>query len=193
MVLNKAFELLYYIHRNTNKSWAYTDCDYFSIKERIILRNDRFAKDPLLYIQQARTEKTRANMQHQYRSKKEKPQEKIQGSKEEQTSDRMVKRFRAENFYEAQDSVKEKEELEDTANKKRDGKSFKNMTIDEQLIYLTDRSPYAPKLTCEIKTEKRTYRGIVLQYQDEIAKIRSGKRNIEVPNTSIKQIRILGL
>ncbi len=153
------------------------------------MHNDRFAKDPLLYIQQAKTEKTRANMQHQYRSKKEKLQEKIQGSKEEETSDHVVKRFRSESFYEALDS----EEEEGSADKKEEGKSFKNMTIDEQLVYLTDRSPYAPKLTCEIKTEKRSYRGIVLQYQDEIAKIRSGKRNIDIPNASIKQIRILGL
>lgn len=178
-------------HGNTKTGGAYTDCDYFSIKERINLRNERFAKDPLLYIHQTKTERIRANMQHQYRSKKEKVQEELNENKAAKTSDRKLKRVRQESFYEAKDSAEE--ESINKGGKEREGNTFKEMTLEEQLVYLTNRPAYAPRLTCEIKTDKRMYQGIILQYENEIAKIRSGKRMIDVPLTSIKRIRMLSL
>lgn len=162
------------------------------------MRIDRFAKDPLLYIQQVNASKINANMQHRYVSSKRKKEEEMKvNPKEKQLEERPIKRIRTESVYKSSteigDKEKEKEETNEHEQKERRDKPFQKMTIEEKLNYLVNRPEYAPRLTCEVKTEKRAYRGIILNYQDEIATIRSGKRKIEIPGTTIKHIRMLGL
>lgn len=166
----------------------------FNGKGRPILGIDRFAKDPLLYIQQVKGSKINANMQHRYVSSKQKKQEEMKVEpKEKQHDDRPIKKVRTESVYKSSTEIVDEENEEINEQKERRDKPFQKMTIEEKLHYLVNRPEYAPRLTCEVKTEKRAYRGIILNYQDEIATIRSGKRKIEIPGTTIKQIRMLGL
>lgn len=156
---------------------------------------DRFAKDPLLYIQQVKASKINANMQHRYVSSKRKKEEVKVDPKEKKQDEKPIKRIRSESVYKSSTEIvdEEKKEIKEHEQKERGDKPFQKMTIEEKLNYLVNRPEYAPRLTCEVKTEKRAYRGIILNYQDEIATIRSGKRKIEIPGTTIKHIRMLGL
>ncbi|MCF3942091.1 CotO family spore coat protein [Oceanobacillus alkalisoli] len=145
---------------------------------------ERYAKAPLLYIHQARTEKINANMQEYYRSSKMKAAEK----KEKPSNPGRIKRTVP--IYN-HNSVSDESETDDTEREK--DKNFQDMTVEEQLIYLADKPSYAPRLICEIRTTERSYKGIVLDYKDGAATIRSGRRSLQLPYETIERIRLLSL
>ena len=145
---------------------------------------ERYAKAPLLYIHQTRTEKINANMQQYYRSSKMKPAD----TEEKPPSPDRIKK--SSPVY-THNSNSDEMGLEDIDQQK--DKNFQEMTVEEQLIYLTDKPSYAPRLVCEIKTNERSYRGLVLDYKDGVATIRSGRRRLEIPREEIERIRMLSL
>ena len=152
------------------------------------MSSERFAKAPLLYIHQADTKKVNAKMQHHYHTSKEARTENSTVQEEQQVRNEQTKKVRAKSFYDSRPVVNERKE-----EKVEEEKPFQKMTLEEQLDYLTKKPDYAPRLTCEIKTEERAYRGIILDYKEGIATIRSGNRSIEIPQEAIKQIRMLSL
>lgn len=145
---------------------------------------ERYAKAPLLYIHQSRTDKIQANMQDYYRSSKMKSTD----TGEKSSSPGRIKRTSPVYKH---NSDSDESGMEDTEQVKN--KSFQDMTVEEQLIYLTDKPSYAPQLICEIRTAERSYRGIVLNYKDGVATIRSGRRSLEIPYETIDRIRLLSL
>ncbi|MUV36502.1 hypothetical protein JNUCC1_00305 [Lentibacillus sp. JNUCC-1] len=169
----------------------------------------RYAKSPLLYVEQSGINEPKARMQHQYQSPKKKPnrlkkEESVVPQKKrtkktanknkqnEQLVEEEIEQNEEQNINEFE-SVPQTEE-EDVQEKMQD-KKFKDMSIDEKLVYLTNRSPHAPVLRCEIKTEDRTYRGVIMELDDNIVKVRVGRRTsiTKVQVTDIKSVRLLGL
>lgn len=146
----------------------------------------RYAKDPLLYIHQVRTEKINANMQEYYRSSRTKSA----STEEKRSSPSRIKKVLPVYNHNLDTDIDESEEQETDQIK---NKNFLEMTVEEQLIYLTDKPSYAPRLVCEIRTDQRSYRGVVLSYQNGIVTIRSGRRSIEIPREEIERIRLLSL
>lgn len=149
-----------------------------------MLDKERYAKDPLLYIHQVRTEKVNANMQEYYRSSSTKSA----NTEEKRSSPSRIKKVSPVYNHKPDTDESESQETDQIKNK-----NFLEMTIEEQLIYLTDKPSYAPRLVCEIRTNQRSYRGEVLSYLDSIITIRSGRRRIEIPREEIERIRLLSL
>ena len=170
------------------------------------MSSEQFAKAPLLYIHQADTKKINAKMQHHYHttSKKVLPKNSTVENEEKIVRKQQSKNVRTESFYDkreaAMDVVPEKEgetekivAVEKVVENTTEQKPFQKMNLEEQLNYLTKKPAYAPRLTCEIKTEERVYRGVILEYIEGIVSLRSGKRTIEIQDETIKQIRMLSL
>ena len=163
------------------------------------MRNDKYAKAPLLYIKDGQPQTIKANMQHQYISKKHKRKDQ-QKSEPEKVYEGKGNKKRHKSFYELSEELieqKAEEENEEMKNKPEKKevmeKPFKELTIPEKLFYLATKPDYAPRVSCMIKTNKQTYRGIIIDYRDESVRIRSGRRNIEITEKDIKDIRIIGL
>lgn len=156
------------------------------------MRNDKYAKAPVLYIQQRKLKEVQANMQHQYVSSKHRQPKRIEeGSKEQKA----LKKRGTSYYSVTEEEVREEEESEKEEKEanQHTRKSFQEMTIKEQLSYLANKPTYAPRVTCVIRTEGQTYHGMILDYQKDVVTIKSGRRNIEIPDEKIKHIRILSL
>lgn len=84
---------------------------------------------------------------------------------------------------------------EENEKKPHKNKRFKEMNIEEKLIYLSDTAPGIPKLKCEFWTNEVVYRGIVLSYNDEAAELKISTRpfNVTVPLEDFVEIKLLSL
>lgn len=136
------------------------------------MEEERFAKEPLLYIHQAEAKKVTANMQHHYRSPKKKEE-----AKKEDTPRKVYQHHTFEDENESGEK----------------NKAFHDMTVEEQLTYLKDRPDFAPRRVCEVKTDERAYRGTILSYEDGTVLIQTGRRRMEIPKDKITRIRMLSL
>lgn len=157
-----------------------------------ILPKEKYAKAPKLYIQQNHLREVKANMQYQYRSSKHKKEvtEAIENEERRVVRQRRTRSEVDEIPHKVVPSI-ERNSSEDVEEQGR--KAFSEMTIMEQLTHLTNKSQYAPRLNCLIKTEDKTHRGIVLSYENEEVKMRSGRREISLHENEIKYIKILSL
>lgn len=138
----------------------------------------KYANEPLLFIHQTKLTYPKAPMQERFisRSIKElKDQEKLE-----------VKEVQ---FKEKEKVRAESDSTVETGNEK---KQFKDMTIQERVEHFTEMSPYAPKMKCEVKTAKRNVRGLIMELNDGIVTVQTGKRMNEVPLGEIEDIRIIG-
>ncbi|MEN1967209.1 CotO family spore coat protein [Lentibacillus sp. N15] len=171
----------------------------------------RYARDPLFYIQQPEMKKTEAPMQDNYTTPK---RTKIVPQQQNETNVASVMPTRGNNFQQFQNpKPTEREQLEEAAanllededqkdtieglneieNNNNGRPRFKDMTIEEKIDYFVSMPPHIPKLKCEIKTEERTYRGIVISQEEEEITLRTGRRNFTIPMNTITEIRMLGL
>lgn len=133
--------------------------------ETNVSKEERYAKAPLLYIDQKTTGEVSATMQHHYRSPKVK-------EKNIQSSPSARETFQGE---------------------AQEDKDFKDKNVAEQINYLVNRPDFAPQLICEIKTKERVYRGIILRDEEGVVTIRSGRRRIEIPKEKVTSIRLVSL
>lgn len=131
-------------------------------------KEKRYAKAPLLYIHQPETEKISASMQHHYRTPR-----KRKNSKD------------ATPVYE--------HNVDDVEGNESEEKSFYDMTVREQLTYLTSRPDFAPKLRCEVKADGQLYRGIMMDAEENVARMRTGRRTVELAMDQIERIRLVSL
>ncbi|MBM7601612.1 hypothetical protein JOC34_004040 [Virgibacillus halotolerans] len=71
---------------------------------------------------------------------------------------------------------------------------FKDRSLKDKISYFADAPEFAPKMRCEVKTEARTYRGYIVDRQEDIVYMRTGKRtsNTKIPVEKIIDIRMLG-
>ncbi|WP_217585911.1 CotO family spore coat protein [Lentibacillus saliphilus] len=163
----------------------------------------RYAKSPLLYVEQPGIEKPQARMQHQYQSPKKKRDDQNAHKTDTQAAYRPKK---SKSSWKQQKSVpleaEEEQALEKVDNSveqsestEDEDKTFKEMTIEEKVGYLTNRSPYAPTLRCLVKTDERTYRGIMVKLEDDTVFMRVGRRTstTQIQMEAIQDIQLLGL
>ncbi|WP_158234665.1 CotO family spore coat protein [Lentibacillus sediminis] len=166
----------------------------------------KFAGKPLMYVQQPDNRKPKAPMQSVYSSpkKKKKP---ASDTDTENTEKKPVKRKQAsqkkspdkkesnsgknEKETDTSPESKEKEEIEEKE-ETPEKKPFKDMDIREKVLYFMEKPEYVPKKKCEVKTSGRNYRGIIIDFKEEIVWMRSGRRSVKIPIGDIKEIRMLG-
>lgn len=163
----------------------------------------RFAKSPLLYIHQRSTNEPKARMQHQYRTPRKTEGESTakQNNTEEkppkQSNMRPIKRKvhpkpAQKELANTEESEQEKERESEQHNNQT--LKFKDMSLEEKVNYFVKTPTYVPKLRCEVKTDERTYRGIIVDYKENNVYMRIGRRTsiTTIPFDTIKQIRMLG-
>lgn len=184
-----------------------------------MMARKKFAKDPMLYIHQPQVERPQAPMQDQYISprKTKEPVSADELAETPKNNSNPVRRkrnfFTEESKQDKNEAVKEedvpsKEIQKDEAisekeqNKRRETNQqpvkektkFKDMSIEEKIQYLVNSPVHAPDLRCEVKTEKRNYRGVIKDSKDEVVIMRVGKRtnDTEIPINDILAIRMIG-
>lgn len=71
--------------------------------------------------------------------------------------------------------------------------AFINKTIEEKLLFLTQLPNNMPTVTCEIKTQKKSYQCHILSYLDGLVTVRLSENNqiVELPRKEIKSLSIL--
>lgn len=153
----------------------------------------KFAKDPLLYIQQPTAQTPKAPMQHNYTSPQRRRNKEVEASATTPQTQSVPRKSLNRSFYKEEalysdemeseaetetetNESKEDKDDEETVDEDKNEKKFKDMTLGEKVAYFVDAPEYAPKLRCEIKTEKRTYRGIITDSEGDDVFIRVGKR-----------------
>ncbi|MTW87230.1 hypothetical protein F3157_16445 [Virgibacillus dakarensis] len=170
----------------------------------------RYARDPLFYIQQPKIKKAEAPMQHNYTTPKKAKPNKQRGD----NNFSPLISTRGNNFEQFQNPqpAAESERLTDTktetsdvheqpGNDTEDAREeenknrpkFKDMSIAEKIDYFINIPSHIPKLKCEVKTEDRSYRGIMIEREDEVILLRTGKRKFSIPIEDIIEIRMLGM
>lgn len=168
----------------------------------------RFAKDPLLYIHQPSAQTPKAPMQHNYTSPQRRRNKEVEDRTATPPTQNVQKKHLSRTFFkeealysdelesetETNESEEDKDDEEITDEDKNETPKFKDMTLKEKVDYFVDAPEYAPKLRCEVKTEKRTYRGLITDSIDDDVFIRVGKRSSStaVPMEEIISIRLLG-
>lgn len=175
----------------------------------------RQAKEPLFYIQQPKISKPVAPMQDNYatpkRTEKESPQQgEGNPSFTMPTRGNNFQQFQSPRSITPNESTEEdtqeqlqKEEIEypdddtTTASEENSRPRFKDMTLDEKITYFINIPSHIPKLKCEVTTEDRTYRGIIISRKEEegeeIIVIRTGRRTFTITRKDINEIRLLGM
>lgn len=145
--------------------------------------NEKYAKNPILYIHQPQSEEIHAVMQYNYRTIRERNEN--EADQENHESNRPIYKQTSEYEVDAEYETEKKE------GKHLKEKKFHEMTLEEQLLYLTEKPVYAPQVVCEIRTDKGIDHGVISNYKDGIAYIRGGDGIIEIPKDKINQIRII--
>lgn len=174
----------------------------------------KFAKDPLLYIQQPTAGTAKAPMQDHYRTPKKPTASEIPPEKNPQEKPRTIKRKtyglsegrQVKNEQPGQHTMDgQKDEIvsaetadnsapDELEEKKSttDRPKFKDMTIEEKVEYFVSRPRHVPKLRCQIETNERKYRGIITDFQENHVFIRVGKRSSST-KISLDQITNIGM
>ncbi|WP_284139397.1 MULTISPECIES: CotO family spore coat protein [unclassified Virgibacillus] len=183
---------------------------------------ERYAKNPLLYINQPKVVKPEARMQHQYVTPK-KERKTVQPisipsspntkeiEKQRNTEPKPVRKRPAlgnvtkpqqteekETNTAAVEHVEEDIESESDSDPHVEGyeqnKKFKEMTLKERIEYFARTPSHIPKMRCELKTEEKTYRGVITDFDGESITMRTGRRTqtITIPFEAAQQVRMLG-
>lgn len=167
------------------------------------MKNKRYAKNPLLYIHQPDVGTPAASMQSSYRASKRNssPQSethetgrKIKGRPQRRQGKPMPEIKEVEDIQSESSLDKNENPKEEFINDHTGSKKFKDMTLFEKVKYFADDPSHIPKMKCEIKTEERTYRGIIVDFDGETVFMRMGRRvnTRKVLFKEIKRIRMLG-
>ncbi|MFD2045366.1 CotO family spore coat protein [Ornithinibacillus salinisoli] len=169
----------------------------------------KYANAPLMYIDQPTLKRSGAKMQSQYstynknaeaatqeqdvkkRLTKPIPKRSIGNKFIEQLSDKKPKPTKntiTENKNEELEEFLSEQEEDEQGEKPK----FKDMSIKEKIEYFAETPRHTPKKRCEIKTDERSHRGIVVKFSEDIVLMRSGRRNVSIPLEHIKDVRMLG-
>lgn len=175
------------------------------------MRKKKFAKDPLLYIQQPGIQNTEAPMQHHYATPKQQNIKEIPASQYSESGRRKPAYYRELAQLQEQQqtqntdgtSAEEKtgepkepanEDTDDIWENEEDTKDLKNMTLEEKVNYFAFSPKYVPKIKCKVHTQERTYRGVITDYQEGTVFVRTGKslKSLPIPLEQITDIKMLG-
>jgi hypothetical protein len=176
----------------------------------------KFAREPLMYIQQPTISKPSAPMQDSYKSPKKKrpsptpaptetekrPTQNVikkrpslnsftKGGTEEVNEPRVIKRrgpSTVQEIEEDESSTVEEPAIQNNAERKK----FKDMTILEKVDYFVHTPSHLPRMRCEVITTERKYRGVILDKEENDVLIRVGRRQNRVNFEDILEINLLG-
>lgn len=72
--------------------------------------------------------------------------------------------------------------------------SFKNLSIEEKINYLTDLPEDLFQMRCKFTTKKKTYFGSITAHDEAWIQItHSGRQKVTVPIDELEQIQLIGL
>lgn len=98
--------------------------------------------------------------------------------------------FPTQDLEEMESSSSSLEEVSE--DNKLERKKFKEMTLMEKIDYFIKTPSHLPRMRCEVVTNDNKYRGIMLDKENEVIKMRVGRRTTEVSIEDITDIRLLG-
>ncbi|HLR52754.1 MAG TPA: CotO family spore coat protein [Candidatus Avamphibacillus sp.] len=164
----------------------------------------RYAKDPLLYIQQPNVRTPMARMQSNYRTNRRIVTSHTGDKQEEEKIKRARPQRRPGPRYpveapgdvittDTNESAKEKER--EQSEKEKERPKFKDMSLKQKVEYFAEKPNHISKMKCEVKTSNKTFRGIITDFDGETVFMRSG-RSVKIktiPFSQIKRVRMLGL
>lgn len=163
------------------------------------MTNERFAENPLLYIQQPAIGIPKVPMQHHYYTPKQhhKLPEQVESKLETKIVKRQTRPLRRTNFFENEEAVNDiiaETLLEDDQKQSSDSGKFKDMTLPEKITYFVDRPKHAPEIRCEVQTGDKKYQGVITGSVDDDILLRVGRRtsSSRIPLSEITGIRMLG-
>ncbi|GGA74153.1 CotO family spore coat protein [Ornithinibacillus halotolerans] len=167
----------------------------------------KFANEPLMYIHQPNQNKPTAPMQHQYLSpkksnvtapsnevekktnqqpiKRRRPLSSFHNGAAEEAANKVKKRYPAEPQMESSSSTDNELDMEEK-------KKFKDMTKDEKIKYFLNTPDYLPRMRCEVLTEGKKYRGVIQSYEEQVVRMRVGRRSVYINDEEIMDILLLG-
>lgn len=165
-------------------------------------KKNKFARNPLMYIQQPSISKPKARMQHSYQSSRQsahKPEQNNQSQfPQDKTSTKRVTKRKPVTFEQKDASATDNDEevsrpeSENQSNNK-EKVSFQDMTLEEKIDRLTkSKTHMVPKMRCAVSTETKTFRGIITDYVDKIVLMQVNRKIVRIPFEDIKEIRMLG-
>lgn len=179
------------------------------------MRKKKFARDPLLYINQPGIKTPEAPMQHHYASPKKKSkaestdldsplQQNAAPPKGKSAYLRALEQAQSQHNTEKNNMPDDGEAVEQIGETEKDdsshaidpeeAKNFKEMDLEEKVNYFIHAPKFAPVLKCKIQTEEKNYRGVITDYKDGNVYIRPSKgiSSKEVPLDQITDIKMLG-
>jgi|SRR5690625_1244913 len=157
----------------------------------------KYARNPMLYIEQPDNKSPKASMQHSYRTKKISTSKSLEGGSVRSRSFFAEEREAVQNQENIELLGEESDENHDPeihSDDENSRKKFNDRTLEEKIKYFTDAPSYAPKKKCEVKIENKTYRGIITDRDEEHVFIRVANRSrpVRIIINDIKNIRLLG-
>lgn len=188
------------------------------------MKRRKYAREPLLYIDQPTANTPTAPMQHSYTSAKKKTNKSASSppthSESRVAPQKPIKKRPSLNSFstamansneikEPQPQVKKKrpsfptqelEEMESSSSSFEEvteenileRKKFKEMTLMEKIDYFITSPNHLPRMRCEVVTNDNKYRGTILDKEDEVIKMRVGRRTTVISIEDITEIRLLG-
>lgn len=168
----------------------------------------RYARKPLLYIQQSGIKNPHAYMQDHYTSPAKSKQSAVKektnmpdtSSNVLETHGQGPKRVAKASVDQEEeqvvaDTIPEKEiEEKNNLNTEKERIKFSDMTLKQKIAYFINKPSNFPRMRCVVNTDEKAYRGTIVGFEDNCVHIRSSKRSsaISVPLDRIKDIRLLG-
>ncbi|WP_077623034.1 CotO family spore coat protein [Sediminibacillus massiliensis] len=130
----------------------------------------KYSREPMMYITQPKLAAPAVTMQAHYRSFKKRTN-------------------KPDNHKEPEENVEETQSHPRSKQKK-----FKDMTIEEKVLYFVRLPKQVPKMKCEIFTEEKSYMGLITGYNDHKVVIKTARspRQVELDIKDIKEINLLG-
>lgn len=166
-------------------------------------KRKKYAKSPLLYIHQPGIDHPKAPMQSNYSTPKR--QAEPTEPKAQKTDTRPLKRDDFLKKYPAAKKTEvdqKKRPDEPKASKERDteqpkaqsNKKFSELAIPEKIDYFVTKPNHMPNMKCEVKTEEKSYRGIIQSVEKDHVLMRVGRRtsSTKIEIASITEIRLIG-
>lgn len=172
------------------------------------MAESRYARDPLLYIQQPRLNSPQAKMQSNYRTSRKENRKVRKVDKEERNvfHDQLMNKARRSKEQERWD-LNEAEEAAEVAKAEplvdqhqhhemeTQNTAFKDLDLRGKIDYLLNKPQHLPPLKCEIRTSESIHHGIIIRFEEPYVYIKSRRhpQPKQIVFDQIVSIRILSL
>lgn len=165
-------------------------------------KRKKYAKSPLLYIHQPGIDHPKAPMQSNYSTPKKQAEPTEPLAKK--TNTRPLKRDDFSKKYPGKKPEIEQKRRPDESKaptdqnveqpKPQSNKKFNEMAISEKIDYFISKPNHIPNMKCEVKTEEKSYRGIIVTVEEDQILMQVGRRTstTKIAIESIKEIRLIG-